>query len=381
MSKLLKNKNFIYSIFILIFATIILLGSFSFSSGKANAESQTSSALQSNQAFTVSVTDRKSGQESSDFSQTSIPYTDYASSSLKSGKGFVYQWEDIYSFKFKYNPNVGEAPPKLYTNPSRPQTEYYELKISIDYIQSYKDLDDFYQGSTKSLINVFSTRVSGIDSYKLLATLPDSFAFYLDDGRGNESVKIKEWGIYRFLLDINGQQTYSDFFVVEPTKEIKSEKAPVFSYTTTSSQSSLHNDYIFTVTNLDQYRYIDSSKLVWYVTGKSDDGIMYVLADKDRELEQFKNKAYTGLYAKEINRTGLTFRFDDTGVAGSWKIWCEYNYQDSEIEPLVSKVVEFSTGTPLSSGIIVWSVLGVFAVGIVLVIIFSLRRAKKDKVY
>lgn len=384
MFKFLKNKNILFSFVALIFAVLFLVTTFAgnaFVPSNASAANAPSNASQSNQKFTISLYDRATGEES----------TDYTIENLAFGRAFIYKWSDVNKITFNYNPNIGNAPPKNYEDESVPESEYYDFSISIEYLQGYRDEEEFYQGylnGYKNIENAFSTTVTGIESYKSLTEFPSSFVFNIDEGRSavvdEETIRVREWGIYRFKLLINGDQTYSDFFVIEPTTEIEKDVLPAIAYYPTSSNSSLHNDYIFSVTNLEQYQFIDSSKLVWYVTGKSDDGILYILAEEDKTLDQFKDYNYISLIQRDYlrsSRSGLSFRFDDTGVSGSWEIWCEYNYYGSTELPLKSKVIKINTGSQIDYGLIIGIVAGVGIISITLASILAVRRAKKDKVY
>ncbi len=374
MTKLLKNNKLILGFLTCIFAVLITLSGFSFGGSRASAES-TSIASQTNKNFTISLYDRATGEESTSFATTTLPF----------GRCFIYQWADTNKITFNYDPTIGDAPKKKYKDDTDPTSEYYDLSISIEYLQAYKDVSVFYSNDVKIIEKAFTTSVSGIDSYTLLANLPQTFQFNIDDGRtafvDEETIRVRQWGIYRFKLLVNDEETYSDFFIIEPTTKIK--KIPELSFYPTSSNSSLHNDYIFSVTNLDEYRYIDSSKLVWYVTGKGEDGTMYILTSADLNLDQFKDKLFTPLYPDYSNdaRNGLSFRFDDRGTTGAWEIWCEYNYHNSTDQPLVSKVVKINTGSQISYEIIIWILSAVSVLAIVLAIVFGIRRAKKDKIY
>ena len=132
--------------------------------------------------------------------------------------------------------------------------------------------------------------------------------------------------------------------------------------------------------NISDYKYIDSSRLVWYVSGTSSDGNYYVLTRSDLELEEFMNSPYIPLYDNLTNRTGLTFRFDDQGVSGNWNVWCEYKYFEAS-ETIKSQVHKISTGAQYHITTIIGIVLGVCGASILIVLIFALRKARKDRVY
>jgi len=379
MSKLLKNKRIFYSILICIFAVLLLSTAFSFNFKSASSDAaSTSNSLQTNQSFTISVIDRETGEESTSFTQNNLAF----------GKAFVYKWSEVNAFKFNYNPDAGTPPTKKLSNENDPNSEYYDLSISIEFLQAYKEVNEFYQGYGKGYKNIesaYSTRATGVNSYKNLKNLPENFVLNVDEGRtaslDGETIKIQNWGIYRFKLLINGQQTYSDFFVLEPTLEIS--EIPTVSYSTTSSQSSLHNDYIFSVINTKEYGYIDTSKLTWFVTGKGSDGIFYTLTTSDLTLEEFQGKEYSPLYPdyNESGRLGLSFRFDDKGISGTWEVWCEYDYEGNIGEPIKSKKIKIVTGESISTAVIIWIIIGVVVISIVLAIIFGIRKVKKDRVY
>lgn len=376
MKKLLKNNKIILSVFVCLFALLFLIAGMPLGGKNASAQS-TSVSAQSNQKFTISLYDRKTDEKSTAFTTMHLPF----------GKCFIYQWADTNKITFNYDPTIGDAPKKKYEDESDPTSEYYDLSISIEYLQAYKDVSVFYSSDVKIIENAFTTRVSGIGSYTLLENLPQNFVFNIDDGRtafvDEETIRVRQWGIYRFKLLINDEETYSDFFIIEPTMKVNSKKIPELSFYPTSSNSSLHDDYIFSVTNLEEYRYIDSSKLVWYVTGKGEDGTIFILTTADLSLEQFKDKLFTPLYPdySDSARSGLSFRFDDKGTTGAWEIWCEYNYHNSTDAPLVSKVVKINTGSQISYEIIIWVLSGVAILSIVVAVLLGIRRAKKDKIY
>lgn len=376
MLSLLKNKKFFFSLILCIFSAIMFFSTFS-SIRFTSAEENTSQQLQTNQAFTVSMLNRSNKKENTNFTQATLAF----------GNCFIYKWSEIGSIKFNYNPEIS-IPPIKYQDPTKPETEYYDLSISIEYIQRYKDISVFYQpfsNGYKNIESAFSTTITGNQSYTKLKKLVNEFTFSVDEGKTGsvegQTIRIKDWGIYRFKLLVNGKQTHSDFFFLEPTMSI--EKSPTTTYHTTSSTTSLHNNYVFSIKNLDEYKYIDPAMLKWYVRGKSTDGVLYALTEQDLTHEQFVGNAFEPLYsnyAKE-SRSGLTFRFDDNGVSGSWEIWCEYKYYGSTEDTLSSKITVIDTETHMNYALFIGAIAGVFLFAIGVTILFASIRAKKDKVY
>lgn len=376
MQKLIKDKNILFSI-ILLFLAVLLTASFL--PGivtKSTSAAGASTPHQTNQHFTVSVIDRKTENENTNFTQESLPF----------GKSFVYEWAETKSFKFNYDPTVGTAPSPRYLEAGNPDTAYYDFSISIEFIKAYKDnIPSTFEHANKVVAeSAYQLSSYGMDSYTEFAT--QNFELNIDEGKsvqvGPETTKrIQTWGVYRFKLLINDQQTYSDFFVIEPKMHVN--KAPVLSYYTDSSASSLHDDYIFSIKNSEEYKYTDTSKIIWYVTGTTEDGTLYVLTAEDLALPQFTDKAYHPLYPSydTDNRTGLNFRFDDKGTTGTWQVWCEYNYAGSTEPALVSNVEKIKTGSQIKLMPIIITIASVFALTIIVVLIFAIIKTKKDRVY
>lgn len=379
MTKIIKNKKTLFSLITLILTVMLFVATFLNPNSKTSDAASTSVSLQSNQNFTISVFDRTTGEESVDYTRLNLNL------GADTGISFIYNWSNVNKIKFNYDADAGTTPPAKYKTEGDASSEYYDLSISIEYLKAYKDNKLFYQSNLVTAENVYKTTAFGANSYKNLEESIKNYVYDIDIGEtgvtNGITTQFKEWGIYRFKLLINDQQTYSDFFVIEPTMELSN--IPKISSSPTSSKSSLHNDYICTIEN-DEYKYVDSSRITWYVSGYSDDGILYVLVNEDKDLDKFKDKNYQGLWKDDnypYDRKGLTFRFDDRGTAGSWEVWCEYNYYGSTEEPLVSKSLKFTTGSSISYSTAIGIFAAVFVVALGVTVIFAVRRSKKDKIY
>lgn len=372
MQKLIKNKNLLFSIILLFFAVLFIASFIPAMSLSTSHAAGVSTPLQTNKDFTVRVVDRQTNAES----------TLYKKENLTIGTAFIYQWADVNAFEFKYDSTKGIAPAPRYEIPDDTESrQYYDISLSIEYLQGYKNVAGFGGTGLIFYSNAFETKV-----FDDLGDLPNTFSFNIDDGKifqvgeEHETKKIQGWGIYKFYLQINDTLIESDYFVVEPQKKIFD--SPELKLTSkNSSENSLRYDYTFTVKNSEDYAYIDTSKLVWYVTGTAKDGTAYVLSKEDTYIEGYGNHAYLFETYERKNRTGLEFTFRDPKQEGSWQVWCEYNYHESTERALTSKKISIKTGTQYDlTTIIIVAVIG-FVLSIVVAIILGYLRIRKDKVY
>ena len=263
---------------------------------------------QSNESFQIEVFGRGGSkieiQEEAEYDHQTIQ------SNLKA---FAFKWKDVEKFVFKVNP-------ELYS-PSPDEQDSYTMTISVEFLKDYKETPNFYQAKLITVENYdLFTRTSKGDFNGIVNFSPE---LIIDDGitaldSTGQQVSFNGWGIYRFIMCINGgNDVYSDFFIIEPEREIYfkpqinyHEEAPELQYST----------YAFSLTNEEQFQYIDTSRLVWYVTGQAQGGIKYVLVESDKTaFPEYEHALYDSW-----DRTGYTFSFNDNGHHGEWTVWCEY---------------------------------------------------------
>lgn len=291
------------------------------------------------------------------------------------GSAYVQKWSDAEKFVISYIPDEENPPPFRPASDTTPDIAIYTMNITVEFVPAYLDANDFYVEETVTLQNI-ETQVSydytTFDSYELDI---DNGISGLDNGVQKE---IKEWGIYKFTIDINDAEISSFYYCIEPTMAIVN--TPKIEYRTIPSDNSLHDSFEFYLENYEEYRYIDKSRLVWYVMGEGTDGIKYALVDDDLSREDF-SECSEGLYsALDYARTGLTFIFNDNEVSGDWTVWCEYTAH-GESEASGSNRVAVSTGSAFDYMIVIYIVAGVAAFAILVVVTIAIIRSKKDKVW
>lgn len=287
----------------------------------------------------------------------------------------IYQWED--AKKFVFNIDASQNVP-----PTREEggIKYYSMTIEVQYVQGY--YEEVAWTNVNTLL-VYSNTQYGDDSYLNFAEMKPELD--IDQGvtgtdlSSSKQVIISTWGVYRFRLVINGQDTLSDYYVIEPTKEIL--EAPKVEYEITPSQTTLHNAFNFSLQNKDKYRYIDKSKLIWYVLGTANDGTTYALTFTDLNSDHDSFKDCSTALEETYARTGQTFHFDGKGIAGEWQVWCEYNFDGNPESTLKSNVTKVITGTKFDYSIIIWIVIAVAGLAIIVTISVSVYKVKREKVY
>ena len=195
--------------------------------------------------------------------------------SYNGGTMHVFQWKNVDKIVLKYSyTNQSDLPPKS------PGQDTYAMNITIEYLQGNID-SDF--SAHKTLENAFSyptLRQSELNN--------KTSTFDLSTGRpiNEEAAKIKGWGIYKFIIDINGQQIETDYYFIEPeqvsaTPEIEKKTVP--------SASSWGNAYEFSIKNEEEFKYVNENLLTWYGKGKTKDGTIYAIFEEDILLNLILN--------------------------------------------------------------------------------------------
>lgn len=190
---------------------------------------------------------------------------------------------------------------------------------------------------------------------------------------------IKDWGIYRFTIKIEGegQEYVSDLYNIAPKAELIK---PTFSVTNKGSTSSMSNDYVCTIINQDDFKFADTSKITWYAEGVSVEGKSYclTLADKNTGSVSFDDYLYTS-----IERTGLNFIFNthkgEKHINGSWKVYCIY--QPDESLSIESDKIDIKSGLNFNLSIFIICVVVTILVAIGIVVLWEFIKTKKEKVW
>ncbi|MBP3345063.1 MAG: hypothetical protein J6K97_02545 [Clostridia bacterium] len=355
-----SNKIIICLFLALAFVLSIFVGGAKMFSSDA---ATTLSMEKSREVFKISVL-----KNSSSANSTTMEYN--------GGTANVYAIGDVDTFKLEYDfSNLG-IDPGLSTSNNK-----YNLSIDIQFLKAYSD-STFTNGSilnkaVEIYSNAFSTSYSSLSSFNGY-----SRSFNIHDGLTNvqngEEIFFGGWGIYRFKMTLNNVEAYSDFFIIEPTKQVSG--APVVVVQQTS-----FDKYQFSLKQPHGYNYIDPDTLVWYVYGKTNDGSTFVLTEGDLDSrEEFYNIDFA-LYSNNFKRTGLTFEFkrpefSGKNIAGTWTVWCEYKYKDSTYA-VPSNRVDLKLGEEPKQFPYIWVIGGACGLAVVGTIIIAAVKAKREKIY
>lgn len=365
-----KTKSLIFYIIAFLVMFLYIFSGINFSSVKTHTFAQDSQtyiqSAQTNDNFYLNAYDRNGNMLTAENETT-----------FDGGKkAYIFNWEDIEKFQINIDA-AKKIPPKNYQSGE----EVYNLIIQVEFLQGYYNKASWTNLKT---LQLYSETQSGENSFEnFINTKPH---FNIDNGIKGEDVvtklqaSISGWGIYKFKMIINNyQETYSDYFIVQPTQELFI--TPKISYKTSPSQITLHSAYTFSLKNPDDFKYVDPSKITWYALGKAQNGNTYSLTfnDINSGKKDFEN-CTSGLY-DVYTRTGKTFYFDDNGVTGTWKIWCEYSYDGSSANILKSNVQTIKTGQPFTSSTLIWIILGVCVLCAGITILICVIKIKKEKIY
>lgn len=287
-------------------------------------------------------------------------------------QAYAVDWADIERFSISFITDEDDPPPLNAQNPENPQT--YNLTLTIRYLKTYLDYNNFSGNEIYTYVYVHPLT----SDHQSFASL--NYSVVVDNfNAGNAG-----WGIYQFIVDINGAQATSLYYAVEPTRVVNDP--PEIAYEEVPSDNSLHSTYEFYLVNEDDYRYVDPSCLVWYVKGESLDGTLYALLADDlnpdgEKYEEFADCARS-LYTR-YDRTGAQFTFNDNEISGDWQVWCEYKYHSAseEITPSSSERVEVSTGASFNYLTVVYIVVGIAVASIIIVIVICVIKNKRERVW
>lgn len=359
MSKKIVSKNFILTFFILIILVILALSSFNFISF-ADETNEGTVQNQLGGSFSYVV---KNDNENLNFES----FQDYSDGTL-----YIYKWRNADKIILTYTPDHDNPPPKNSMN-----EEVYNITISLDYHQGYQD----------SIFNPITfEKIFDSPNNKNLtfSQLSKSFTFDITNGLigipngGNEEITIKGWGIYRFKIDINGQENYTDFIFIQPDSQI--DQPLEIDYTTINSENSMHDSFNFFIKS-SAYEFIDVNGITWYVKGESLDGTKYALTQEDIKNNPEFSDCTKYLY-ENIIRTGSNFIFNDNEISGEWEVWCEYNFHDSNASSKEStNRIKVETGSKINVNVIIYIIVALACLSVIVVVIICVMKNKKEKVW
>lgn len=246
------------------------------------------------------------------------------------------------------------------------------LNFDADHAQKSKVL---LSGSTKNKNEIPKGVEFAVDANKY--TTKNDFAIIkgqdvLTDG--DNYITQGGWGTYIFSFECTGQTIQnSEALELTPTA-ISSLQKPVVTYTVASSATSIKNAYHFAVD--ETYKFVDRSKIKWYVFGQAKDGRIYVLDPSDVKDPAKENTIYP---TEAVSRKGLEFRFDP-GIEGNWTITCKVTNEEIAVV-YESDPVSISTVKGLSTSAIIGIVVAAAAAASIIVAVVIVVSIKKERVY
>lgn len=292
----------------------------------------------------------------------------------------IYLWRNLESFTISFDHTAlpsGQEPPKAATND-------YTITYSIEYYAGYPGSDP-NNDDVVAFENVFSATS---DDY---TTLP-SYTFKIDDFLTTEvttlengtpveeTVTTKGWGAYQFTININGAQSTSATYYVEPD-HLETGTVIEISSSIASATSSGHNAYNFTINEIDTtYKYVNKDCFVWYVYGTDYSDNKYVLTQTDTTKEEFIEYGKWLYDSNAVDRTGETFYFDDNNHSGNWTVYVVYEDSYNNVA-LKSNELDVITGEVIEPQTVIWIIVGIAAAVLVIVIVVIIITVKKEKVW
>ena len=356
----MKTKTFIYSKFLFI-ALIFVLSVFCTFGNVEFSNAQTQYDFSSNitsSSFSVEV-------EAISTQGKVIAGNPLIFNSVQS---YQFDWQTIKYFNISYK--AGAIPPVADDEGN------FTYTVSVQYLNAYiSDNKDFDNASVQEK-TLISNQVT-----KDLSTIKDiQFSLQLTDfenltGENIDNDKWLGWGIYRFIIDIEGAgESYSTYYGAEPARL---DAKPQIEYTIIPSKNDLTNAYRFTLKGNESINYIDQSTIKWYVKGEANDGTLYVLSQEDIGLFDNYN---TAMHSEAIERYGKVFEFDSV-YSGRWEVFCELIPHGNTIASHQSDIIEVTTGRKINANSIIWFLVAGGAVLLGIIIAIILYTKKKEKVW
>ena len=318
---------------------------------------------------------------------TDIPLTE--PESYNDSQVYTILWEEASEFTISFTTDPSNPPPLNTADPDNPYT--YQIKLSVRYLKGYtfddqgNETDFDTAGDTVTFSEAFISPI--VSDYTNLSKY--LFTFDIDkhfsvDGNGDgdyfdeEDVAIN-WGIYQFVVDINGAVQHSEFYFIKPNTN--NTVVPIVDYiVTTSAMESLTNSFEFYLVNDSSFNYIDENQLVWYAYGVTTDGMRYALSQSDLEDEDFAQYECNAYLYQTPFRIGREFVFEvPNNLTGEWYVWCVYG--PDSINALQSQPQTVSTEKPFDYTNVIYIILGGCGLALIVVILVGVYKKKKEKVW
>lgn len=296
------------------------------------------------------------------------------------GNTAIYLWRQLQGFRISFDETAlaeGQTPP-LAADGKYTMTLHvgYYAGLSSSIPEDESDLnDDFILYENVASVSA--------DNYTNLPSITFNVDNFLTDtfellSEGQVEISTQGWGIYRFTIDINGAQSTSNYFAVDPdhlTNDVSFDIAYEDAYTTSG-----HNAFNFYVIGADtDFKYVNKDCFVWYVYGQDFADNNYVLTENDATGEF---AGYQGLFQDNaIDRRGETFYFDDNGHAGNWNVYCVYQDDYNGVNITSTQEQSVMTGDVIKPSTIVWVVVGVSIAVLAIVIVVIVISVRKEKVW
>lgn len=268
---------------------------------------------------------------------------------------YVFNWSDLYRLNFEL---------RFPSSSTSYSFNSYYIKSSVledgnfDAMQPAEVLYDIEDMEIDTQQNIITHSINyGIDAKSTTNTSTVGYGY----------------GLYKFAINFNGTNDVIVYYFAILPDEIPENTSPEIAYYITKSNSLL-TAYEFMITTND-FNYIESSKIHWYVIGESKDGIKYVLTQADHQaLDKPENYNYIW---ENVEQTGQTFYFDSNGLEGTWTVYCKI-----EGTNITSNSIEVVTTKQWITPTIIYISIGVFCGLIILTLIITLIvQRKKEKIW
>ena len=294
----------------------------------------------------------------------------------------TYDWKDISHFTLTFSDS------------STTTFNFVEgYTISVQHLQTRPTSNgQFVAGTGDAATNIDAQPIyTGTGEIESLSDIP-AFNYYINnDGNAEHVTKDYGWGIYRFVLSSEGNETiYSQFYYVQP-KDPNTLAELKITYEETASDFGMETAYNFTITTAD-IKYVDTNLIRWYVVGSTSDGTKYVYHVDDLEINEYSS-GYKALREATADRANgsLEFKFD-TSKTGTWTIYCVV-YDQAPTKDNINDITEVrstkddnsentvTTGKAMKVSYIILIVAAIAVVLIVVLVVIIVKSVKKEKVW
>ena len=264
---------------------------------------------------------------------------------------YTFKWADLYRLNFEFAfPSDATA-----------------YSFNVQYIRSINLTDAVFDA-------LEATKLYNIEDIEINTTQPvvvSSISYGIDgNSTSNTNFTGNGYGLYKFSVNLNNTLNVMNIYVAVFPSEIPENIVPDIAYYISTS-TSLLTAYQFMIST-NEFNYIESTKIHWYVIGESKDGIKYCLTRSDWiAMDQPEN--YTYIW-ETVTQTGQSFFFDSNGLEGNWTVYCAIDGTD-----IKSNSIQVTTTKKWMTPTMIYIGLGAFAGIILIVLIVTLIMHKKHE--